>query len=45
VDIVDAERDELVWEGAATAVITESMRKNPREGLTSAIRDVLKEFP
>jgi hypothetical protein len=45
VDIVDAERDELVWEGAATAVITESMRKNRREGLTAAIRDIFKEFP
>lgn len=45
VDIVDAERDELVWEGAATAVVTDEMRRNLREGLTSAIRDIFAEFP
>jgi len=44
VDIVDAERDELVWEGSATAVITDDMRKNRQEGLTSAIRDIFKEL-
>jgi len=45
VDVVDAKRDELVWEGAATAVITDSMRKNRREGLTAAIRDIFAQFP
>ena len=45
VDIVDAARDELVWEGAATAVITDSMRKNKFEGLKAAIAAILAQIP
>jgi hypothetical protein len=45
VDIVDASRDELVWEGSATARVTDSMRENRTEVINSAIRDIFMQFP
>jgi hypothetical protein len=45
VDIVDARRTQLVWEGAATARVTDSMRENRDQVLDSAIADIFKQFP
>jgi hypothetical protein len=45
VDIVDVARNQLVWEGAATARVTDSMRENRNEVLDSAIADIFAKFP
>ena len=45
IDMVDAERKELVWEGAATARVTDSMRENRREAIDAAVRDIFARFP
>lgn len=45
VDLVDRARNQLVWEGAATARVTDSMRKNRDQALDSAIADIFAEFP
>ncbi len=45
VDVVDARRTQLVWEGAATARVTDSMRQNRDQVLDSAIADIFKQFP
>jgi hypothetical protein len=45
VDIVDVSRNQLVWEGAATARVTDSMRENRDQVLDSAIADIFAKFP
>ena len=45
IDIVDADRKELVWEGAATARVTDSMRENQRAVIDAAVRDIFAQFP
>jgi len=45
VDIVDASHNQLVWEGAATAHITDDMRRNRNEVLDRAIADIFAQFP
>jgi hypothetical protein len=45
VDLVDAGRGQLVWEGAATQRVTDSRRRNLEETLSSAITDLFVELP
>jgi hypothetical protein len=45
VDLVDPKRNELVWEGAATATITDNMRENRNEVLNSVISQIFAQFP
>jgi hypothetical protein len=45
VDLVDRARNQLVWEGAATARVTDSMRQNRDQALDSAIADIFAQFP
>ena len=45
VDIVDRARNQLVWEGAATQRVTDSMRDNQNEVLDAAIAEVFAQFP
>jgi hypothetical protein len=45
VDLVDASRDQLVWEGAATKRVTDSRRRNLEETLSNAITDLFVELP
>ena len=45
VDLVDRALNQLVWEGAATARVTDQMRKNRDQALDSAIADIFAEFP
>ena len=45
VDLVDVARNQLVWEGAATARVTDSMRQNREQVLDSAIADIFAKFP
>jgi hypothetical protein len=45
IDIIDAARLQLVWEGAATARITESMQQNRDQLIRNAVADILAKFP
>lgn len=45
VDIVDAARNQLVWEGAATARVTEARQDNLEETIHDAIRRILANIP
>ncbi len=45
IDIIDARRNELVWEGAASGRVTDSMRENRQEVLDGAVREIFTKFP
>ena len=45
VDVVDAARNQLVWEGAATGRVTYSTRRNLEETIHDAVADIFTEFP
>lgn len=45
VDVVDARRQQLVWEGAATKRVTDSTRQNRDQALDGAIADIFRQFP
>lgn len=45
VDLVDANRGQLVWEGAATKRVTDSRRRNLEETLSAAVKDLFVELP
>ena len=45
VDIVDRARNQLVWEGAATQRVTNSMRQNQNEVLDNAVAEIFTQFP
>lgn len=45
IDLIDADREELVWEGSATARVTDDMRDNRKAVIDSAVRDIFADFP
>jgi hypothetical protein len=45
VDVIDASRSQLVWEGAAVGRITDSNREDLRGTLTRAVSDIFVRFP
>jgi len=45
IDMIDASRNELVWEGAATGRVTDKMRENRTAVINGAVRDILAQFP
>jgi hypothetical protein len=45
VDIIDGARNQLVWEGAATGRVTDSVRQNIEEVSHNAIADIFARFP
>jgi hypothetical protein len=45
IDVIDAAQRQLVWEGAATQRITDSMRDNRDQVLRNAVADILVKFP
>jgi hypothetical protein len=45
IDIIDASRQQLVWEGAASGRVTDKVRENRAEAVNVAVRDILAEFP
>jgi hypothetical protein len=44
-DLVDRARNQLVWEGAATARVTDKMRENRDQVLDGAIAEIFAKFP
>jgi hypothetical protein len=45
IDLVDARENKLVWEGIATARITEKMRKEPEAAIDSVVAEVFARYP
>ena len=45
IDIIDASRRELVWEGAASGRITDKVRDNRAEAVNVAVREIFAQFP
>jgi hypothetical protein len=45
VDVIDAAQNLLVWEGAASGRVTDSVRQNIEEVAHNAITDIFAQFP
>jgi hypothetical protein len=45
IDVIDAARLQLVWEGAATQRVTDSMQQNRDQILRDVTADILAKFP
>ena len=45
IDIIDAQRRELVWEGAATGRVTDQTRQNRAAAVDAAVAEILARFP
>ena len=45
IDIIDAQRRELVWEGAASGRVTDSVRENRAAAVDAAVTEILARFP
>lgn len=45
VDVIDRARNQLVWEGAATGRVTDSVRQNIEQVTHDAIADIFAQFP
>jgi hypothetical protein len=45
VDVIDASRRQLVWEGTASGNITNSVQQNRAAAIERAVRDVFAQFP
>lgn len=45
IDIVDARRSQLVWEGIAVDRVREENRRNPQASIDQAVAQVFAEFP
>ena len=45
VDVVDNAKQQLIWEGAATGMVTESRRENLQETVDDAIANIFADFP
>ena len=45
VDIVDAARKQMVWEGVAVGRVSEKTRDNPGPAIDAAVTDIFKKYP
>jgi len=45
IDLIDAARKELVWEGSATARVTDEVRENRSAVINSAVSEIFAQFP
>ncbi len=45
IDLVDASRKQLVWQGLATGTVTEKARANPAPAIDDAVRRIFARFP
>ena len=45
IDIIDSSRRQLVWEGAVSGRVTDSVRQNRAAALEGGVREILKRFP
>lgn len=45
VDVVDAAKHELVWQGVATFTLTDKMQQNVRESVKSTVNRIFSQYP
>jgi hypothetical protein len=45
IDIVDAQRMQLVWEGIAEGILTDETMKDPRKAIDKAVTEMFKRYP
>jgi len=45
IDVVDAAKKQLVWEGIAEGKITDEMMKNPQATIDGVITDMFAAYP
>lgn len=45
IDIVDAEREQLVWEGVAEGRLTREMMENPQPAIESVVTELFSRYP
>ena len=45
VDVVDAARRQLIWEGVAEGRISSDARENPGQAIASAVEDIFAKYP
>lgn len=45
IDLVDAERRQLVWEGRAVARVTKATREDPAGALDAAVTEIFAQYP
>lgn len=45
IDLVDAGQNKMVWEGVATARITEKMREQPEAAIDAAVAEIFAKYP
>lgn len=45
IDIIDAKQRQLVWEGAVSGRVTESIRQNRAAAIDGGVREILSRFP
>jgi len=45
VDIVDAKRKQMIWEGVAEGRLTDAAMANPQATINSTVADLFKKFP
>jgi hypothetical protein len=45
IDVVDARRRELVWEGVAEGKLTDKVMKDPRAAVNLVVTEIFKQFP
>lgn len=45
IDVVDAARRQLIWEGVAEGRITREAEENPGQAIADAVRDIFRKYP
>lgn len=45
VDIVDAEKKQLIWEGVAEGRVSEEMMANPKVTVNAVVTDLMRQYP
>src|SRR5688572_4271324 len=45
VDIVDAEKKQLVWEGVAEGRVTEEQMSNPKATINAVVTELMRQYP
>jgi len=45
VDVIDADRRQLIWEGVAEERLTGEQLENPGEAIGDAVKDLFRQFP
>jgi Domain of unknown function (DUF4136) len=45
IDLVDAQQHKLVWQGAATFVLTEKMQEQVRDAVIRTVAEIFTQFP